>query len=87
MSPTPEIIDLDNEARLRVLADRLECLTEQDFILLTDAAASTVQAWRKRGTGPDYVLVGNRYFYPQQAVARFMGSNVRQMAQVAKAAL
>ena len=82
-----ETTPLDDGSRLRVLADRLDYFTEDDFILLTDAAPSTVQAWRKRGTGPDYILIGNRYFYPRDAVARYMDSNIRQLAQGAKTAL
>ena len=58
--------------RLRNLADSLDCLTEQDFMLLTKPTEGTVEAWRKRGKGPDYILAGNRFLYPRQAVASFL---------------
>ena len=64
--------------RLRNLADSLDCLTEQDFMLLTKTTEGTVEAWRKRGKGPDYILAGNRYLYPRQAVAAFLASSTRQ---------
>lgn len=63
--------------RLRDLADKLDCLTEQDFMLLTQTTEGTVEAWRKRGKGPDYILAGNRYLYPRQAVAAFLLSSTR----------
>ena len=68
-------------SRLRTLANSLDCLTEQDFMLLTDATEGTVEAWRKRGKGPDYILVGNRFLYPRQAVAAYLTANVRQRNQ------
>lgn len=77
----------DGESRLRFMADRLDYFTEDDFILLTAAAPATVQSWRKRGIGPDYILIGNRYFYPRDSLARYMDANRRQQAQGAKAAL
>jgi hypothetical protein len=64
--------------RLRDLADSLDCLTEQDFMMLTETTPGTLQAWRKRGKGPDYILAGNRYLYPRQAVAAFLVSSTRQ---------
>jgi hypothetical protein len=66
------------ECRLSQLADSLDCLTEPDLLLLTDASPSTLESWRKRGKGPAYVLVGNRYLYPRKAVAEFVHSNLRE---------
>ena len=65
-------------SRLRALADSLDCLTEQDFMLLTDTTEGTVEAWRKRGKGPDYILIGNRFLYSRQAVAAFLSASTRQ---------
>ncbi len=78
----------DSEARLRALADSLNCLTEADFTLLTDTTLGTVEAWRKRGKGPDYILAGNRYFYPRQSVADYLAASTRQRAtSIAKSLL
>lgn len=60
--------------RLRSLADRLDCFIETDVMLLAKASASTVEAWRKRGTGPDYILLGNRYLYPRAPFSQFLDS-------------
>ncbi len=74
--------------RLRTLADKLDCLTESDIMLLGKLSHSTVEAWRKRGTGPAYIRVGNRYLYPRKAVAKFLESRVREPRTVeAKAVL
>lgn len=75
------------EARLQALADKLDCLTEADFTLLADASPNTVEAWRKRGTGPAYILLGNRYLYPRNAVSEFLKSITRERSHAVRAAL
>ena len=74
--------------RLRTLADKLDCLTETDIMLLGKLSQSTVEAWRKRGTGPAYILLGNRYLYPRKAVAKYLEGITRERNSVsAKEAL
>jgi hypothetical protein len=51
--------------RVRQMADRSDCMIEEDFALLADATLNTVEAWRKRGKGPAYILLGNRFLYPR----------------------
>ena len=34
--------------RLQEIADRLDCVTEEDLCLLAQAKLSTLEAWRKR---------------------------------------
>ena len=63
--------------RVRQLAERLDCFIEEDFQALAAATAKTVEAWRKRGTGPAYILIGNRYLYPRKAVAQYLESATR----------
>ena len=69
--------------RLRALADKLDCLTESDIMLLGKLSQSTVEAWRKRGTGPAYILLGNRYLYPRQAVQKYLEGITRERNSVA----
>lgn len=64
--------------RLRRMAESLGCLIPEDFRALAGITESTESSWRKRGTGPAYVLIGNRYFYPRQAVADFMQARTRR---------
>ncbi len=66
-----------DDSRLRELAEALGCLTEADFQLLAQATKNTVDAWRRRGTGPAYARIGNRIFYPREAVAELIRSRVR----------
>ena len=74
--------------RLRTLADKLDCLTETDIMLLGKLSQSTVEAWRKRGTGPAYLLLGNRYLYPRKAVQKYLEGITRERNSVsAKEAL
>ncbi|HQQ69377.1 MAG TPA: helix-turn-helix domain-containing protein [Alicycliphilus sp.] len=68
--------------RLRTIADKLDCLTETDIMLLGKLSQSTVEAWRKRGTGPAYILLGNRYLYPRKAVAKYLESITRERNSV-----
>jgi len=67
-----------DSSRISHLAQSLDCLTEEDLNLLTDTAPGTTESWRKRGKGPAYVLIGNRYLYPRKAVAAFIEGNVRE---------
>lgn len=69
--------------RLRNLADKLDYLLETDLMLLAKATAGTVEAWRKRGTGPRYVLIGNRYLYPRDAVMEFLADRARSNGRIA----
>ena len=69
--------------RLRSIADKLDCLTETDIMLLGKLTQSTVEAWRKRGTGPAYILLGNRYLYPCKAVAKYLEGITRERNSVA----
>ena len=46
------------------------------------ATASTAEAWRKRGTGPAYLMMGNRPLYPRKSVAKFLESRVREPRQI-----
>lgn len=72
----------EEDARLRALAEAVDCVCEHDLCLLGKITPSTVENWRKRGTGPAYVLFGNRYLYPRQALAEFVASNVRERRAV-----
>lgn len=83
-------MDVDTllDDRIRALADSLDCFTEDDLLLLAGITHGTASAWRKRGTGPAYVLVGNRYLYPRTALREFLAGQVREPRNVAaKAAL
>lgn len=82
---TKDAIETD---RIRSLAQSVDCIAEPDFCLLANITPNTAENWRKRGKGPAYVLIGNRYLYPRQAVADFVASNVRERRPVlAKAVL
>lgn len=72
---------------VREMAARLDCFLEEDFRELASATASTVEAWRKRGTGPAYIRVGNRVLYPRAAVAVFLESKTRERQPVGRALL
>jgi len=63
--------------RLRRIAERLDCFIEEDFQALAAATPKTVEAWRKRGLGPAYILLGKRYLYPRKAVAQYLESATR----------
>jgi hypothetical protein len=78
--------DVEND-RVRLMANSLDCLIEEDFQLLAGATAGTVEAWRKRGQGPSYILLGNRYLYPRKSVAKHLDSITRERASSAKGLL
>lgn len=65
-----------------VLAQSLDCITDQDLQQLAGVKPSTTEAWRKRGIGPDYILFGKQYLYPRPAVAKYLHSLIRERATV-----
>ena len=69
------------------MAEKLDCFLEEDFRELADATAGTVEAWRKRGQGPAYIRLGNRYLYPRKAVAAHLESITRERTALGKALL
>lgn len=68
----------DRLDRLRVLADKLDCFIDPDVALLANVAAGTVEAWNKRGTGPEYFMLGNRRLYPRKAFVQFLETKRRE---------
>jgi hypothetical protein len=70
--------DTEIDARVRKLAESLDCITEEDFCLLAGILPSTGEAWRKRGQGPAFVRMGNRYLYPRASVAEYLQGLVRE---------
>jgi hypothetical protein len=62
---------------LGTLARLVGCLDEHGFATLAGVKISTLDAWRKRGQGPNYALVGCNYLYPLEAVQQFITTKVR----------
>jgi Helix-turn-helix domain len=60
-----------------LLAQSLDCFVEADLCLLADITPGTAESWRKRGKGPAYILVGNKYLYPRSSLVEFLQRNVR----------
>jgi hypothetical protein len=67
-----------NHPGISDLAKLVHCLDELAFATLAGVKVSTLDAWRKRGKGPDYVLLGRNYLYPITAVQAYIGKCVRQ---------
>lgn len=59
------------------LARLVNCLDEHGFATLAGVKVSTLDAWRKRGKGPEYVLLGRNYLYPIKAVESHLSSLVK----------
>lgn len=77
MPRSPEA-DLAAMARIRETAAKLDCIVEDDFELLAGIKPSTAEAWRKRGTGPAYVLLGNTYLYPVASLREFIAEKAKE---------
>ena len=69
--------ELPPTARLRALADSLECLLRGDVSEIADVKPSTTDAWAKRGEGPPYVMFGNRRLYPLEGVRKYLQERMR----------
>lgn len=64
------------------LARLVNCLDEHGFATLAGVKISTLDSWRKRGKGPEYVLLGRNYLYPIAAVESHLSTLVRTRTSV-----
>lgn len=82
--PTPAELmqQVKTAAAARQLAELLDCLTEPDLCTLFDIKPGTAVAWRKRGRGPPYALVGNRVLYPRTQLVQFIERQLRERPEV-----
>jgi len=64
------------------LARLVNCLDEDGFATLAGVTLTTLSAWRKRGQGPEYVLLGRNYLYPIPAVQTYIASRVKTRSRV-----
>lgn len=69
----------NDDSAVAELARSLDCFTESDLCRLAKATPTTVEAWRKRHSGPDYVLIGNTFLYPRESLQEFLQARVRKM--------
>ena len=53
------------------------CLDEERVATLAGVKLGTLEAWRKRGTGPDHVRIGSNYLYPIEALQAFIMGKVK----------
>ena len=68
-------------ANVAELARQVECFTEGEYATLAGVKLSTVHAWRKRGQGPDYILLGCNYLYPRKAVSEHLQTLIRERSR------
>lgn len=80
-------MEQQDATEVRALAHSLDCITDEELQVLADATPGTVEAWRKRGKGPKYILFGNRYLYPRKGLAEHLNTLVRERTICAKDAL
>ncbi|MGB5830960.1 MAG: helix-turn-helix domain-containing protein [Thiohalocapsa sp.] len=52
-------------------------LTEREAAALLNISHRTLQAWRLRGGGPEYVKLGNAVRYDRGAIDRFISERTR----------
>lgn len=71
MNINADAIQATNLARL------VDCFDEEGFAKLAGVKLSTIDAWRKRGKGPQYILLGRNYLYPIAAVQSYISGLVR----------
>jgi len=71
-------MDMNTEATtITTLARLVDCFDEEGFAKLAGVKLSTLDAWRKRGKGPEYVLLGRTYLYPIAGVQSHLTGRIR----------
>lgn len=59
------------------IAQDMGFLTENDVAELFGVSKSTLENWRRHGTGPAYAHAGNCFFYPVKGVSAFLMNRVK----------
>lgn len=77
MTLNPEPITITSLAQL------VDCFDEEGFAKLAGVKLSTLDASRKRGKGPEYVLLGCNYLYPVAGVQRHLSGLIRTRSNTA----
>lgn len=67
----------NNPLNVAQLAHMVNCLSEDDLATLAGVQRSTLAAWRKRGQGPEYILLGCNYLYPIPSIQSHLKTLVR----------
>ena len=68
------------------LAKEIDCWTADEFAAFTGCTPLTLEAWRKRGKGPDFVRAGNAVLYPRSEVQAWLKQQHGMRARRAAAA-
>lgn len=71
------------EMERRRIAESMGFLTEEQLTSLTKTTPKTVEDWRKRGTGPAYIRIGNAYFYELPDIVEFMKAQKKERSREA----
>lgn len=64
------------------LAQLVDCLDEDAFAKLAGVKKSTLEAWHRRGQGPEYALLGCNYLYPIAAVRNYVAGLVKPRSNI-----
>lgn len=70
--------EVDFEQEARQVLNGLGYITQDQLVALAAVLPSTAAAWRKRGEGPAYSLIGNRFVYPLPAIKAWLDGQVRE---------
>jgi hypothetical protein len=68
------------------LAKRIECFTEHELSFLCGVHVATLVKWRATGIGPDYVRLGNDFFYPVASVKNWVDRKTKRVDSLEAAA-
>lgn len=71
-----------HQSNVADLARLVGCLDEDGFATLAGVKVTTLDSWRKRGKGPEYILLGCNYLYPIAAVQQHISTLIRARSVV-----
>lgn len=67
---------VDSFKTRRELARELGFMTEEQLSVLAGVKVSTVEDWRKRAKGPNFIRFGSSFYYAFSDVKEYMQSKV-----------
>lgn len=60
------------------IARELGFFTEQEVMLIAGVKAETLEYWRKKGKGPEYIYFGTSFLYPAKHLDAYLHELVKR---------
>lgn len=77
----PEMRESYDLLKAAIVRSELQILTEGEFAQAIEVEPNTLQVWRSKGQGPDYLKLGKSVFYAKGDVLAWIAESKRSVSK------